>query len=216
MSSWSLVVDLVRAAVFSAAHLCGNSLGSGILAVSLLIRIALLPLTLRAARRMLAHQVRVAAMAPELAKIRTRYDADRAGAAQATAALYQRNNVGIMPPGAIGTLLVQMPIGAALYQAVGSGLGRAARFLWIGDLARPDAIVAAAAAVLAGVATATATMGGAGAANVTRTGIIVSALMTLALAWRLSASVGLYWVASNSVGVAQGLILRRSAATKRG
>ncbi len=61
---WSAAIDLVRALVFAAAHLCGNSLGGGILAVSLVARLALLPITLRAARRMMAHQASVTALAP--------------------------------------------------------------------------------------------------------------------------------------------------------
>lgn len=208
MSSWSLVVDLVRAVVFSTAHLFGNSLGSGILAVSVAVRVALLPLTLRAARRMLAHQARVAELAPELDRLKRLHSADNARLAEETMSLYRQRDVPLAPRGAFGALLVQAPIGAALYQAI-SGLGRAGRFLWIGDLARPDAIVVGIAAVLAGLAASS------GTANATRANVAVSALLTLLLAWRLSAGVGLYWVASNSVAVVQSVVLRREARVAR-
>jgi len=47
---WESLVAIVRLAIFSAAHLCGGSLGGGIIFVSAALRLALLPLTLRAAR----------------------------------------------------------------------------------------------------------------------------------------------------------------------
>ena len=81
MLDWSLVVDGVRALVFAAAHLFGNSVGSGILAVSVLVRLALLPLTLRTARRAMEHQARVAALQPELTRLKKKFCDDRAGLA---------------------------------------------------------------------------------------------------------------------------------------
>src|SRR6478735_9128556 len=78
MLDWSLVVDGVRALVFAAAHLFGNSVGSGILAVSVLVRLALLPLTLRATRRAMEHQARVAALKPDLERLKRKFGDDRA------------------------------------------------------------------------------------------------------------------------------------------
>ncbi|CAN5273678.1 YidC/Oxa1 family membrane protein insertase [soil metagenome] len=205
---WSGLIDLVRAVVFAASHVCGNSVGGGILLVSFAVRIAMLPMTLRVARRMQEHQARIAELAPELERLGRRYADDRAGLAEATAALYKRHDIAIMPRGVLASLLIQMPIGAALYRAFATGLGPRAGFLWIGDLARPDAVVALASAVLAGVAV------GVGPST-SRTVIATNMLLTGFLAWRLSASVGLYWVASNSVGAVQSIVFRRSAAAAR-
>ena len=205
---WSGLIDLVRAVVFAASHVCGNSLGGGILLVSFVVRIALLPMTLRVARRMQEHQARVAALAPELARLQRRHGDDRAGLAEATATLYRRNDIPIMPRGVVASFLVQAPIGAALYRAFATGLGPRASFLWVADLARPDALVALGSAVLAGVAV------GVGPST-SKTVIATNMLLTGFLAWRLSASVGLYWVASNSVGAVQSIVLRRSVSRAR-
>ena len=202
MLLWSLAIDLVRALVFAAAHLCGNSVGGGILVVSLLVRLALLPMTLRAARRVMAHQARIATLAPELERLRRRHGADRGALAQATLELHRRRGIPATPPGVFKSILVQMPIGAALYRAFSSGLGPRVGFLWMNDLARPDALVALGAASLAGVAAAA-------APDASRTAVIVGTVITGFLAWRLSASVGLYWVASNGVSAVQSLLLRR-------
>ena len=202
---WSAAIDLVRALVFAAAHLCGNSLGGGILAVSLVARLALLPITLRAARRMMAHQASLTALAPEIKRLRLRHSGDRTALARATVELHQQHGIPAMPSGFLSSTLIQRPIGGALYRALATGLGPRNGFLWMSNLARPDALVAATAAALAGVAA------GVGPST-SKTAIAVSMAMTALLAWRLSASVGLYWVASNSVGVVQSIVLRRSTA----
>ena len=106
-----------------------------------------------------------------------------------------------MPKGALAPLLVQMPIGAALYRALGSNI-------WITDLARPDAGLVVACAALAGVAASA-------EPTARRTAIAINMLITGYLAWRLSASMGLYWAASSSVSAVQALVLRRSPAAAR-
>ena len=49
MLLWSLFLELLRVVLFAFAHVCGGSLGGGIVILSLVIRLALLPLTLRMA-----------------------------------------------------------------------------------------------------------------------------------------------------------------------
>ena len=204
MLDWSLVVGFVRALVFATAHICGNSVGSGILAVSVLVRLALLPMTLRAARRALAHQARIAELQPALERLRHVHGEDRAALADATMRLYRERGIEVIPRGTLATTLIQLPIGAAMYQAFASGLGPKLGFLWIGDLARPDVVLAATAASLAGLAA------GLSATTNSRSAIALSATITLIIAWRLSASVALYWIASSGVGAVQALVLRRS------
>ncbi len=205
MIGWHLVVDLTRALVFAAAHLCGNSLGGGIVAFSLVVRVALLPLALRVARRQLEHQARLKALEPEMATLRKLHGTRGAALAEATLALHRRHDISLMPRGTVTPMLIQAPIGAAVYGAIANGVGRQVRFLWISDLARPDAFIAAGAAFLAGAATAAVPSAG-------RIATLVSTAITFALAWRLSASVGLYWFAANGVGLVQSLIVRRRPA----
>ena len=206
MLDWSFVVDAVRALVFAVAHLFGNSVGSGILAVSVLVRLALLPLTLRAARRAIEHQARIAALTPELERLRQKFGDDRAGLAEATMRLYRDRGIGVLPQGTLVSTLVQLPIRAALYHAFARGLGPKLGFLWVGDLARPDAILAGVAASLAGLAA------GLSTTSSHRSAVAMSATITLIIAWRLSASVALYWIASSGVGAVQALVVRRGRA----
>lgn len=207
MTAWLVVVDLFRELVFAAAHLFGGSVGAGVLAVSVATRLALLPLTLRVARRARAHQQQIKALAPELERLRERYRGDRARLMEETLALYQRRGVRLMPGGLLRSMLIQLPISVALYQAVAQGIGRGARFLWIRDLAAPDPTVAVVAATLAGFAASS------GDTAESRAAFALSAGVTFIIAWRLSATVGLYWLASSGVGAVQTLMLRQPTKT---
>ena len=83
---WGSFVELLRAAIFGAAHVCGGSLGSGVLLVSAVVRLALLPLTLRLARRAREQQAKLATLKPQLDALQRRYaDAIRAIKLYATA-----------------------------------------------------------------------------------------------------------------------------------
>ncbi|HKN69315.1 MAG TPA: membrane protein insertase YidC [Gemmatimonadaceae bacterium] len=208
MLFWSPFLDLLRAVLFAFAHVCGGSLGGGIVVLSLIVRLALLPLTYRLALRGHEYQMALRRLKPQLDALKDRHGADPLRLAQETRALQTRNGIGMTPKGTFLGALVQMPIGAGIYQTIGSVAKRAAQFLWIHDLSRPDALVASVAAGLAGAAV---------AAGPSSTGSRVSAALaagvTFVVAWRLSAGVGLYWVASNIVGVVQSFLVRRAAAT---
>ena len=207
MPIWSSLIDLLRVLLFALSHVCGGSLGGAIVALSLIVRIALLPYTLRIASRVRAHQAALEMLAPRLELIKKRYGRDPVAVAKETQALYAANGLSLVPKGtAVGTA-VQAIVGGAVYTTVGSVARRAVGFLWISDLTRPDALVASLAAGLAGAATVAA-----GSGNVaSRTSALIAAGVTFVLAWRLSAATGLYWLASNAVGVAQSLLLRRRA-----
>lgn len=207
MLLWSPFLDLLRAVLFALAHVCGGSLGAGIVVLSLIVRLALLPLTYRLALRAREYQMALGRLKPELDALQQRYGTQPLRLAQETRALQARNGIGVGPKGSFLGALVQMPIGLGVYSTIGSVAKRAVRFLWIHDLSRPDALVASAAAGLAGAAVA------AGPSSTgSRASAALAAGITFVVAWRLSAGVGLYWVASNVVGVVQSLLVRRAAA----
>jgi YidC/Oxa1 family membrane protein insertase len=204
MFVWSSFLDLFRIVLFALAHVCGGSLGAGIVALSLIVRIALLPLTLRLAIRARAHQRVLKTLEPELQHLQRRHAGNPVELGRATRALYASHGIGALPEGTLVGALIQMPIGAAVYQTIASIAKRTARFLWVADVSRPDALVASVAAGLAGAAIMAAPSSGS-----SRAAAGVVGLMTFVLAWRLSAGVGLYWVASNVVGLVQSLLVRR-------
>src|SRR5687768_12570360 len=98
---WESFVDLLRAAIISAAQLCGGSLGGGILFVSAGVRLALLPVTLRLARQARAQQARIATIKPELEALQRRFAHDPRRLMQETRALYQNQGIRLFTPASL-------------------------------------------------------------------------------------------------------------------
>lgn len=200
-------VDAVRAAVFVTAQLLGGSVGAGVVAVSLAVRLALLPLTLHLARRAASRQALLARLRPELARLQERYRRHPRELMRRTNALYRRSGYRPFDPQALLGGLLQAPVLAAVYGAVRRGLGAGASFLWIADLARPDALLALAVASL----TALATFLGAKAGpqpQQAATQATISGLVTLLLFGRASSALLLSWAGSSFGSVVQALVLR--------
>jgi YidC/Oxa1 family membrane protein insertase len=145
---WNAFVELIRLSIFGAAHVFAGSLGAGILAVSVLVRLALMPLTLRIARQARVQAERLAALKPQIERLQRRYAKDPARLMAETRALYTANGIRLMTPTGLIGLLVQLPLLGALLAAVRAGLGARVRFLWIANLAVPDAVLIALVAAL--------------------------------------------------------------------
>ena len=199
MNPWLVFVDAVRFALFAAAHLLGGSMGAGILAFSLAVRIALIPLTIRAARRMRAQNAKLRQLKPQLERLAKRYKTDPRGLLDARTALLREHGVSTAPD--LKMAAVQLPIGGAMFTALRNGVAQNTPFLWIRDLTRPDIGVAVIAAAIAAMASRVS-----GADN-PRAAIAIATAMTFYFAWRMSASVGLYSLAWNGVSAAESFAL---------
>ena len=204
---WSAFVDLLRELLFVLAVPLGGNLGAAIIVLSLGVRLALLPMALRFARGAQRTQSRLRSLAPELAQLKQRHANDPVALGRAMQSLYRANGINAIPRGTGWNLLVQGVVGAGLYQAITQGVVRGGRFLWITDLARPDALVAFLAAglgTLAGLL-----VSAAPGADSARNMAVISGLVTFIIAWRLASGLGLYWAASGAIGVVQSLLMRR-------
>src|SRR3982751_5556522 len=126
---WDSFVELLRAVIFSVAHVCGGSLGGGILLVSAGMRLALLPLTLKMARRARAQQVRMAALAPQVEALQRRYANDPRGLMRETQSLYAAHDIRLLTPSGFAGMAIQFPLLSGVFAAVRRGLGTKVRFL---------------------------------------------------------------------------------------
>src|SRR5262245_50644631 len=115
---WAAFVEVLRAAIFSAAHVCGGSLGGGILLVSAAVRIALFPLTLRLARRAREQQAKIAALKPQVDELQRRYATDRGRAMREVHALYAENGIKLVSPAMFISFAIQSPLLGGLFAAV--------------------------------------------------------------------------------------------------
>lgn len=206
---WDGFVELLRAAIFGAAHLCGGSLGSGIFLVSAGVRLALLPLTLRLARRAREQQARMAELQPQVEALQRRFANDPRRLFAETRALYRKHDIRLMTPTGLLGVALQFPVLGGLFSAVRNGLGAKVRFLWVADLARPDVPLLLAAAALAawGVSApppATAQTGSQSAMT------LVAVVLTIGLLWTSSSAVVLSVGAGSLVSVLQNRLITRT------
>lgn len=110
--------------------------GVVILLITLLQKVAFLPLTQKSLKSMQAMQM----LQPKVAAIRERHKNNRQKVNQETMELYKRH--GVNPLGGCLPMVVQIPIFIALYNALSSSveLWRAPFILWIDDLSAPDTL----------------------------------------------------------------------------
>jgi YidC/Oxa1 family membrane protein insertase len=183
----------------------GGSLGYAIVALSLGIRVALLPLTIQLARRSLRSQALVRALQPEIEDLKRRFQKDPQRLFSEMNKLYRKHHYN---PFDLPTLVggfVQLPIFWMLYSTIRRALTANKAFLWIRDLASPD--LALTLVILSLTALSTYWMPNA-SENARMAIIVIQLMVTSLIVWKLAAGLGLYWASSNLVGLFQTLWLR--------
>ncbi|MCM3172530.1 MULTISPECIES: membrane protein insertase YidC [unclassified Paenibacillus] len=134
------------------ATVFNGSYGVAIIAITLIIRLALLPLMMRQAKSQQGTRVIMNAMKPELDAIKKKYEgkndaADRQKLSQETMELYKKHkfnplNIGCLP------LLIQLPILSGIYTAIRLTPELSSHsFLWF-KLGAPDYVLAVVVAVI--------------------------------------------------------------------
>jgi YidC/Oxa1 family membrane protein insertase len=198
---WDTSIEVLRALILTVAQAMGGSVGGSIALVSFAFRLALIPLSLRVARRMRVQQAKLAELKPQLERLKKRHSKDSHALARETMALYKRNVVRLMDPLMLASMAIQLPLLGGLFAAVRAGLGAGKRYLWIADLSRPDVLLAmvASALVAGSVALAPQTGEGAQAATMFRISIVLAAVMTLVMLLSSSAAIAVS-VAGGAVG----------------
>jgi YidC/Oxa1 family membrane protein insertase len=110
-----------------------GSLGASILILTLVVKLALYPLTFR----MLNSQAKMAALKPEIAKIKDKTKDDNSAQQMETMKLYRE--YGVNPLGGCMPMVLQMPIWFALYRFFPASIEfRQESFLWANDLSSYD------------------------------------------------------------------------------
>jgi YidC/Oxa1 family membrane protein insertase len=113
LNIWELIIQqpLINVLIVM-SHGLGNSFGLAIIALTIIINLAMLPMTLSQIRSAKAMQD----LQPKLADIQKKYGRDKQKLAQEQMKLYKES--GVKPAGCAVSLLIQMPIWYALYGAI--------------------------------------------------------------------------------------------------
>lgn len=209
-----MLLSPIRALILVATQALGGSLGGGIFAVSVLLRLALLPMTLRLARRARTRAAALARIQPQLQALRTRHAGEPERYLRESRLLLHNAGIRLIEPRALLGGLLQAPIPAALYAALRGGLARGVRFLWIGDLARPDALLACVAALFGGTVAYLGTSVIPGGTAMHPVVIAVGAAFSVAIAaWFTSSAFTLSLIAGGAVNTLQVFLIRRDSRT---
>jgi YidC/Oxa1 family membrane protein insertase len=209
MLAWNAFVGFLGFGLSFLANAYGCNLGLAIVTLSILVRLALLPLALRMARHSLGQQQILNGIRAEIDKLKTKYAKNPQKLGTELSKLYQDHGVKAVDGANAAGMVVQLLLGAGVYSAIKRGLGAGGRFLWIRNLAQPNAALA----IATGGLTLLAGLAGPHLPQQSRTAVtLLPALLTVVFAWRLAAGVGLYWAASTAVTAVQGLLLRQEAA----
>jgi YidC/Oxa1 family membrane protein insertase len=206
MVFWDRFVMLLVAALFALAQSSGG-LGPAIVMLSVSARLALLPLTIRMARRARERQAALRALEPMIHEVKAKYRSDPRRLRTEIAKLYRRHGFSPLDGRSVMDGFLQLPIVVGLYTAIRRGLSAGGRFLWISNLAHPDAILALLIGVLTYLA---ATLSPGMPQQIRFVAALIPALLTVYVAWNLASGLGLYWATSTAVGMLESGLLRRS------
>lgn len=190
--------------ITSFAKWFGNSYGLSIIVVTILLRLAMLPLMIQQTKNSKAMQ----AVQPEMEKLREKYSSKDANTQQKlqeeTMKLFQTHNVN--PLAGCFPILIQTPILIGFYQAIirTEEIGKSGDFLWF-ELGSPDPYYLL--PIIAGATTflqQKIMMSGTGNANPQMQMMLyMMPIMILIFAINFPAALALYWVVGNIFMIVQ-------------
>ncbi len=191
--------------------------GLRIVILSVVLKLALMPLSLHSSRSMRKMQT----MQPLVQELQKKYANDPMRQRQELSKLYKEN--GVNPIGGCVPLLLQMPVFFALYRVLENSvsLRGAGFFLWITDLSRPEILIPFGGRILglAGIGLLPLLMGAAMFFQQKMTVTDPSQksmtyLMPVIMTWlfmRFPAGLSVYWFVNNVLSIAEQKLIRRSA-----
>jgi YidC/Oxa1 family membrane protein insertase len=110
---WSLIIlNPVLNVLIALSHVLFSNFGLAIIALTIIVRLALLPLTLRQLNSTKALQ----AMQPKIQELQKKYGKNKEKLQQEMMKLYKE--AGVNPMGCLWPMLVQFPVWIALYQSI--------------------------------------------------------------------------------------------------
>ena len=193
MELWTLWLDTLSNLMNLLTSRLGLDLGVAIVIATVLLRVALLPISWPAAYRGCLRQKKMSILQPELALLREQY-ADKPDLyLKRMQALYAENGLTLLDGKSLLGSLVQMPVLLGMFQVL-RNIGEGVRFLWVSNLLKPDLLLA----VLAGLTTVLMIAVNPDLPDQMRLiMILVPSILAIVAALKFGSALSLYWIASN-------------------
>jgi YidC/Oxa1 family membrane protein insertase len=199
MQLWNEWLDLIRWLVEAASVPTGLGLGLGIVAATLALRAALLPVSWTVAYRGQVRQRKLLRLKPDLERLKTLYAGDPELYTRRLLALPKKPGVALVDGTSLIAALAQWPVLLGMFQVLRAS-GAGARFLWVTSLARPDVVLAAVAAIT------TAAMGFFNPdipEQLRWLMIVLPSVVAFVAALHFCSALAIYWATSNCFTIAQ-------------
>jgi YidC/Oxa1 family membrane protein insertase len=203
MELWTHWLGMIQSLLTFLSSQAGLGTGLGIVALTLLLRTAILPISWRVAYRGSIRQKKMLRLQPELARLKLECGNEPQIYAQRMMKLYQENGMTMMDWRSILGSLVQMPLFLGMYQTLRAG-ANGARFLWVETLSRPDPWFA----VLAGLTTLLMMAANPDLPEQMRLILIlVPSIIAVVAALKFCSALAVYWTVSNCYTAIQTSVL---------
>jgi YidC/Oxa1 family membrane protein insertase len=171
----------------------GLGTGLSIVALTLLLRMVILPISWPIAYRGSIRQKKMLRLQPALARLKLECGDEPRVYAERILKLYQEHGITVMDWQSVLGSLLQMPLFVGMYQTLRAG-ANGARFLWVESLARPDPWFA----LLAGLTTMLMMAANPDLPEHTRLILIlVPSILAAVAALKFCSALAVYWTVSN-------------------
>ena len=145
---WNSFIDLLVNVMTQFSGIAGFNTGLIILFTSLLIRFALLPLTVKTACGNLQRQQKLQLIQPELEKLKSKYKNSPEQLNRHTLELFKRHKIAFIDKKGLLSGILQAPLFVGMISAIKKIVGTGEAFLWIRNIAHPDFFLVIIASVL--------------------------------------------------------------------
>jgi YidC/Oxa1 family membrane protein insertase len=203
MVFWTAWLDAIRGLLHMLSSDVGLGAGLGIVALTLLLRSAALPISWPSAYRGSLRQKKLKKLQPELQRIKDQFGKDPRLLAERTIALYRENDLSPFDGRSLLGALAQMPVFLGMFQVLRDG-AETARFLWVSSLSRPDVWLS----LVAGLTTALVMAANPDLPEQTRLlMIVIPSVVVAIMALKFCSALAVYWAASNCFSAVQTIVL---------
>ncbi len=205
MELWTLWTHALEASLSLLAANFGFSEALTIIMLTLIVRVALLPVSLTSAYRMQRNKEAMERIKPQIEALRKSLQDNPRELAARTMALYREHGVVFIDKLSIVNILTQGVFGIGIFQSL-SKMVFSSKFLWISSLAKPDLwlTVLVTSLMLFGMAL----MPGATHDTSMMLMLAIPVIVSVIAVAALPSALGLYWATSNAVTLVQTLALR--------
>jgi YidC/Oxa1 family membrane protein insertase len=203
MTLWTFWLDALRGLLDILSSQAGMGLGLAIIAGTIFLRLALLPISWSVAYRGCLRQKKMARLQPVLRRLKDRHARQPDLYMRKMAALYRRHNLSFVDGRSLFGTLLQMPVMLGMFQAL-RNMGDGVRFLWVPNLLRPDAFLA----LIAGATTALMLFVNPDMPEQMRLFmILVPSVIAIVAALNFCSALAVYWATTNCFSALQTIAL---------